>query len=366
MAKELIKGNEAVVKAALLAGCRSFYGYPITPASEIAEAAARYFPLAGGTFLQAESEVASINMVYGAAAVGERTMTASSGPGLSLMQEGISYLAGSELPCVIVDITRGGPGLGNIAPEQSDYHQIVKGGGHGNYHTIVLAPNSCQEMCDLTILAFELADRFRNPAIVLADGFIGQMMEPVEFPLATAPAAPKPWAVRGDAETRHNLITSIYISPEELEQHVLGLEAKYATANPGKEMYEQYRTEDAQVVVIGYGIVSRLLRAAVDQARARGLKVGLFRPITLWPFPAREIAVLAQWVETFLTVELSNGQMVEDVRLAVDGKRPVRFYSRVGGMVPTAEELLAQIIKVSEEKDVRESLSKTQEFLWAV
>lgn len=366
MAKELIKGNEAVVKAALVAGCRSFYGYPITPASEIAEAAAKYFPLAGGTFLQAESEVASINMVYGAAAVGERTMTASSGPGLSLMQEGISYLAGSELPCVIVDIMRGGPGLGNIAPEQSDYHQIVKGGGHGNYHTIVLAPNSCQEMCDLTILAFELADRFRNPAIVLADGFIGQMMEPVEFPLATAPAAPKPWAVRGDAETRHNLITSIYMSPEELEQHVLGLEAKYATANPGKEMYEKYRTEDAQVVVIGYGIVSRLLRAAVDQARARGLKVGLFRPITLWPFPAREIAVLAQWVETFLTVELSNGQMVEDVRLAVDGERPVRFYSRVGGMVPTAEELLAQIIKASEEKDVRESLSKTQEFLWAV
>lgn len=366
MAKELIKGNEAVVKAALVAGCRSFYGYPITPASEIAEAAARYFPLAGGTFLQAESEVASINMVYGAAAVGERTMTASSGPGLSLMQEGISYLAGSELPCVIVDIMRGGPGLGNIAPEQSDYHQIVKGGGHGNYHTIVLAPNSCQEMCDLTILAFELADRFRNPAIVLADGFIGQMMEPVEFPLAIAPAAPKPWAVRGDAETRHNLITSIYMSPEELEQHVLGLEAKYATANPGKEMYEKYRTEDAQVVVIGYGIVSRLLRAAVDQARARGLKVGLFRPITLWPFPAREIAVLAQWVETFLTVELSNGQMVEDVRLAVDGERPVRFYSRVGGMVPTAEELLAQIIKASEEKDVRESLSKTQEFLWAV
>jgi len=366
MAKELIKGNEAVVKAALLAGCRSFYGYPITPASEIAEAAAKYFPLAGGTFLQAESEVASINMVYGAAAVGERTMTASSGPGLSLMQEGISYLAGSELPCVIVDITRGGPGLGNIAPEQSDYHQIVKGGGHGNYHTIVLAPNSCQEMCDLTILAFELADRFRNPAIVLADGFIGQMMEPVEFPLATAPAAPKPWAVRGDAETRHNLITSIYMSPEELEQHVLGLEAKYATANPGKEMYEKYRTEDADVVVIGYGIVSRLLRAAVDQARARGLKVGLFRPITLWPFPAREIAVLAQWVETFLTVELSNGQMVEDVRLAVAGERPVRFYSRVGGMVPTAEELLAQIIKASEEKDVRESLSKTKEFLWAV
>lgn len=366
MAKQLIKGNEAVVKAALLAGCRSFYGYPITPASEITEAAAKYFPIAGGTFLQAESEVASINMVYGAAAVGERTMTASAGPGLSLMQEGISYLAGSELPCVIVDIMRGGPGLGNIAPEQSDYHQVVKGGGHGNYHTIVLAPNSCQEMCDLTILAFELADHFRNPAIVLADGFIGQMMEPVDFPLATVPADPKPWAVRGDAETRQNLITSIYISPEELEQHVLHLEAKYATANPGKEMYEKYRTEDAELVVIGYGIVSRLLRAAVDQARERGLKVGLFRPITLWPFPAREIAVLAQWVEKFLTVELSNGQLVEDVRLAVDGARPVRLYSRFGGMVPTTRELLEQIVKMSEEKDVRENLSKTQEFLWAV
>jgi len=366
MAKELIKGNEAVVKAALLAGCRSFYGYPITPASEIAEAAARYFPLAGGTFLQAESEVASINMVYGAAAAGERTMTASSGPGLSLMQEGISYLAGSELPCVIVDITRGGPGLGNIAPEQSDYHQIVKGGGHGNYHTIVLAPNSCQEMCDLTLLAFELADCFRNPAIVLADGFIGQMMEPVEFPSDTAPAGPKPWAIRGSAETRKNLITSIYMSPEELERHVLHLEEKYTHANACKEMYENYRTEDAEVVVVGYGIVSRLLKAAVDQARERGLKVGLFRPITLWPFPTRELSVLAEWAETFLTVELSNGQMVEDVRLAVNGKRPVRFFSRVGGMVPTTEELLTQIVRASEEKDVRENLSKTQEFLWAV
>ena len=366
MAKELIKGNEAVVKAALLAGCRSFYGYPITPASEIAEAAAKYFPLAGGTFLQAESEVASINMVYGAAAVGERTMTASSGPGLSLMQEGISYLAGSELPCVIVDVMRGGPGLGNIAPEQSDYHQIVKGGGHGNYHTIVLAPNSCQEMCDLTFMAFELADQFRNPAVVLTDGFIGQMMEPVEFPEVAATPRPKPWAVRGDAETRQNLISSIYISAEELERHVLHLEEKYGRANPGAEMYELYRTEDAEVVVVGYGIVSRLLRAAVDQARERGILVGLFRPVTLWPFPARELTVLSEWAKVFLTVELSNGQLVEDVRLAVDGRRPVRFYSRVGGMVPTTGELLAQIVKASEERDVRESLSKTQEFLWAV
>lgn len=366
MTKELIKGNEAVVKAALLAGCKSFYGYPITPASEIAEAAAKYFPIVGGTFLQAESEVAAINMVYGAASVGERTMTGSSGPGLSLMQEGISYLAGSELPCVIVDIMRGGPGLGNIAPEQSDYHQIVKGGGHGNYHTIVLAPNSCQEMCDLTLLAFELADRFRNPAIVLADGFIGQMMEPVEFPTRAAEPEAKAWAVRATADTRQNLITSIYMSPEELEQHVLKLEKKYMHANAAEEMCEWYKTDDAELVVIGYGIVSRLLKAAVDKARERGIKVGLFRPITLWPFPYRELSVLTQWVESFLTVELSNGQMIEDVRLAVNGERPVRFYSRVGGMVPTTEELLRQIVKASEEKDVRANLSKTQEFLWAV
>lgn len=366
MAKELIKGNEAVVKAAILAGCRSFYGYPITPASEIAETAAKYFPLTGGTFLQAESEVAAINMVYGAASTGERTMTASSGPGISLMQEGISYLAGSELPCVIVDVTRGGPGLGNIAPEQSDYHQVVKGGGHGNYRTIVLAPNSAQEMCDLTFLAFDLADRYRNPVVVMTDGFIGQMMEPVEFPKRMAVPEPKPWAVRGDAETRKNLITSIYMSPEELERHQLHLEAKYAVANRGSEMYEKYLTEDAEIVVIGHGIVSRILKTAVDHARARGIRAGLFRPITLWPFPDREISIMTEWVDKFLVVELSNGQMVDDVRLAVNGRRRVDFHSRVGGNVPSMEELLNRIIKASEEENVPESISKTEEFLWAV
>src|SRR5512138_497555 len=226
MAKELIKGNEAVVKAAILAGCRSFYGYPITPASEITESAAVYFPRTGGTFLQAESEVAAINMVYGAASAGERAMTASSGPGLSLMQEGISYLAGSELPCVIVDVVRGGPGLGNIAPEQSDYFAMVKGGGHGNYHNIVVAPASVQEMADLTMLAFDLADKYRNPAVVLADGFIGQMMEPVELEAREFAAPAKPWAVRGTAETRKNLIRSIYITADELEAHIRKLQAK--------------------------------------------------------------------------------------------------------------------------------------------
>jgi pyruvate/2-oxoacid:ferredoxin oxidoreductase alpha subunit len=366
MAKQLIKGNEAVVKAAVLAGCRSYYGYPITPASEIAEAAARYFPKVGGTFLQAESEVAAINMVYGAAAVGERTMTASSGPGLSLMQEGISYLAGAELPCVIVDIMRGGPGLGNIAPEQADYHQIVKGGGHGNYRTIVLAPNSAQEMCDLTFLAFELADRFRNPVIVLADGFIGQMMEPVEFPHTVVAPPFKSWAVTAEADTRNNLITSIYMDPDSLERHVRMLERKYAQASRSTVMYEKYKTDDAGLIVIGYGIVSRILKSVVDLARHHGFKVGLFRPITLWPFPARQISVMADWAECFLTVELSNGQLVEDVRLAVAGQKPVLLYSRFGGNVPTAEELLDQVVKAYEVKDVRESVPEAEEFLWGV
>ncbi len=366
MTKELIKGNEAVVKAAILAGCRSFYGYPITPASEITEAAARYFPLAGGTFLQAESEIASINMVYGAAAAGERTMTASSGPGISLMQEGISYLAGSELPCVIVDITRGGPGLGNIAPEQSDYHQVVKGGGHGNYRTIVLAPNSVQEMCDLTFLAFDLADKYRNPAIVMTDGFIGQMMEPVEFPTTSVEAPARPWAVLGNAETRNNLITSIYMSPDELEAHQRRLEAKYARANRGEELFEAYRTDDAEVITIGYGIVSRILKTAVDQAREMGIKAGLFRPITLWPFPDRQIDIIADWAKSFLVVELSNGQMVDDVRLAVNGRRPVNFYARGGGNVPTVDELLGQLIKVSEDSYVRENISESEELFWGV
>jgi 2-oxoisovalerate ferredoxin oxidoreductase alpha subunit len=366
MTKELIKGNEAVVKAAILAGCRSFYGYPITPASEIAEAAAKYFPPCGGTFLQAESEVAAINMVYGAASAGERTMSASSGPGLSLMQEGISYLAGSELPCVIVDVMRGGPGLGNIAPEQSDYHQIVKGGGHGNYHTIVLAPASGQETCDLTFLAFELADRFRNPAIVLMDGFIGQMMEPVEFPTPLASLPSKEWAVHADAATRTNLITSIYLVPEELEMHVRHLEEKYTQAGRGTVMLEKYKTCDADIITVGYGIVARILKTAVDRARERGIKAGLLRPISLWPFPTREIAFECQWAKSFLTVELSTGQLVDDVRLAVNGERPVKFYSRVGGMVPTTDELLEQIIKASEVQDVREGIPESEQYLWAV
>ena len=341
MRKQLIKGNEAVVKAAILGGCRAFYGYPITPASEVAKAAALYMPQAGGVFLQAESEVAAINMIYGAAAAGVRAMTGSSGPGISLMQEGFSYLAGAELPCVVADIMRGGPGLGNIAPEQGDYHQVVKCGGHGNYRTLVLAPDSVQEMCDLTLLAFELADRYRNPVVVLADGYIGQMMEPVAFPdQVVAPATPA-YAVTGTAESRPNLVTSIYLEPDVLEQHVMKLEAKYKRAEQEEVRFECQQTEDADIVLVGYGIVARVLKEAVEAGRAEGMRLGLLRPITLYPFPSAELRRLAQQASSFAVVEMSTGQLVEDVRLALEGRRPVEFYSRVGGNVPSTEEVLA-------------------------
>jgi pyruvate/2-oxoacid:ferredoxin oxidoreductase alpha subunit len=342
--RQLCKGNVAVVKGAILAGCQAYYGYPITPASEIAEAAALLLPQVGGTFLQAESEVAAINMVYGAAAAGARVMTASSGPGLSLMQEGISYCAGSELPCVIVDIVRGGPGLGNIAPEQSDYFALVKGGGHGCYRNFVVAPASVQEMADLTMLAFELADRYRNPAIVMADGFIGQMMEPLDLEYCEAKIPERPWAVRGTPETRHNLINSIYLDPDDLEDHVRKLEAKYLRAARLEARYETLAADDAEVLLVGFGITSRVLHSAVEMARREGLKAGLFRPITLWPFPAQALVETAQRVNRILVVELSNGQMVEDVRLAVNGRVPVEFYGRVGGNVPSVEEVHAQLM----------------------
>jgi pyruvate/2-oxoacid:ferredoxin oxidoreductase alpha subunit len=344
MSKQLTKGNEAIVKAAVLAGCRAFYGYPVTPASEIAEAAARYLPLAGGVFVQAESEVAAVNMLYGGASAGVRAMSASSGPGISLMQEGFSYLAGAELPCVVADIMRGGPGLGNIAPEQSDYNQIVKGGGHGNYRTLVLAPDSVQEMADLTALAFDLADRYRNPVVVLADGFIGQMMEPVEFAPALPVPAPPEWAVLGNAASRKNLVTSIYLEPDALERHVRKLEAKYSDAERNAVRAECWRTDDADFILVGYGIVGRILKAVVELARARGIRAGLLRPITLYPFPTGEIRDLARFVKGFAVVELSTGQMVDDVRLALEGRVPVEFFSRVGGNAPSAEDILAFLL----------------------
>jgi len=342
--RQLCKGNVAIIKGAILAGCRAYYGYPITPASEIAEAAALYIPQVGGTFLQAESEVAAINMVYGAAAAGARVMTASSGPGLSLMQEGMSYLAGSELPCVIIDVVRGGPGLGNIAPEQSDYFALVKGGGHGNYRNLVLAPASVQEMADFTTLAFELADKYRNPAVVLTDGFVGQMMEPLDLQYREITAPEKPWAVKATAETRDNLISSIYLEPDDLENHERKLEAKYIRAQQTEPRYELYHTDDAEVLLVGYGIVSRVLRSTVEALRKDGVRAGLFRPITLWPFPSNALAQAASRVHKVLDVELSNGQMLEDVRLALGDRVPVEFYGRVGGNVPSVEELHAEVI----------------------
>jgi len=347
-----MKGNEALVKSAVLAGCRAFYGYPITPASEITEAAALYMPRAGGVFLQAESEVAAINMLYGASSAGIRSMTASSGPGISLMQEGISYMAGAELPCVIADITRGGPGLGNIASEQSDYHQVVKGGGNGNYHTLVLAPYSAQEMADLTTLAFELADRYRNPVVILADGFVGQMMEPVAFEeAAILPRLPE-WAVAGTAETRANMITSLHMGIDDLEAHVNALEAKYRQAEKHETRAEHWYTEDAEIVLVGYGIVGRILKAVTAEARTMGVKVGLLRPITLYPFPSTDFQRLALRAHSFVVVEMSNGQMLDDVRLALNGARPVEFLNRMGGNVPSHEEVLRFVLAIAKKEQM--------------
>jgi pyruvate/2-oxoacid:ferredoxin oxidoreductase alpha subunit len=343
MAKLFLKGNEAVIRGAILAGCKAYYGYPITPASEIAEAAAKYFPLVGGTFLQAESEIGAINMCYGAASTGQRAMTASSGPGLSLKQEGISYAAGSELPIVIVDIMRGGPGLGNIAPEQSDYNQMVKGGGHGNYKLIVLAPNCVQEMCNLTMLAFELADKYRNPVAILTDGFIGQMMEPVELPNPVENIPVKNWRVDGTSETKKNLVSSIYLDAEELEEHNIKLQNKYGKIEESEVRYEEIYTEDAEIILIGYGIVSRILQSVIEEARAEGIKAGLLRPISLFPFPKKKINELADRTKLFLVCEMSNGQMVDDVRLALNGRKPVKFYGRMGGVVPTTSEILNKL-----------------------
>ncbi len=349
MSKILMKGNDAVLRAAILAGCRYYFGYPITPASEIAEAAAFYMPKVGGTFLQAESEIGAINMVYGAASGGMRVMTASSSPGISLKQEGISYAAGAELPMVIVDINRGGPGLGNIAPEQSDYNQLCKGGGHGNYKTPVLAPNSVQEMADLARWAFELAEQYRTPVFLLADGVIGQMMEPVEFPEPVTELPHHDWALYADGESKHNLISSIFLEPDLLEERNRHLQEKYARIQADEVREEEFMLKDAEHVLVGYGIVSRLLRSVVEQLREKGIKVGLLRPITLFPFPEQELAALASRVKSFLCVELNNGQMVQDVRLAIEHSAPVHFYNRMGGNIPRTVELVEQAMNVFQE-----------------
>ncbi len=345
--KVLMKGNEALSEAAIRAGATLYFGYPITPQNEVAEYMSRRLPtIPGGAYIQAETEVAAINMVYGAVATGRRALTTSSSPGISLMAEGISYLAGSELPAVVVNIMRGGPGLGNINPEQADYFQAVKGGGHGSYRLIVLAPSSVQEMADLTVLAFSLADRYRNPVMVVADGNLGQMMEPVElaerYPSEVDHAS---WALTGAKERPGRTITSIYLDADEMEAYIRRLYAKYDEVERNEVRFEEYLTEDADAVLVAYGIVSRVVRSAVEELRARGIKAGMVRLITLWPFPKAVLKGLAERVRFFLVCEMSMGQMVEDVQLAVNGQRPVYFYGRSGGNVPTPAEIVAEVAK---------------------
>ena len=345
----LMKGNEAIGEAAIRAGCRYFFGYPITPQSELPEYMSRRLPQVGGVFLQAESEVAAINMVYGAAGAGARVMTSSSSPGISLKQEGISYIAGAELPCVIVNMVRGGPGLGGIQPAQSDYFQATKGGGHGDYRMVVYGPASIQEMVDLVVDAFDVADRYRMPVMILGDGLLGQMMEPVEFrerPFASVP--PKPWATTGAEGRKPNLISSIHIDPEELDRCNWERVRKYDEIRVKEVRYEVVDPGDSEIFLVAYGTTSRVCRTVLEKARAQGMKVGLIRPITLWPFPNGPFDEVIDRAKAFLTVEMSTGQMVEDVRLAVDGRRPVYFYGRTGGVVPSPKEILRKLVEVAD------------------
>ena len=347
----LMKGNEAIAEAAIQAGCRFFFGYPITPQNQIPEYMSQRLPKEGGCFLQAESEVAAINMVYGAAGSGARVMTSSSSPGISLKQEGISYIVGAELPCVIVNMVRGGPGLGSIQPSQSDYFQSTRGGGHGDYRMVVLAPSSVQEAVELTQLAFDIADRYCNPVLVMGDGLIGQMMEPVQMP-DYSPAADlkeKSWAAGTGKKNGRAIINSLYIDPTELEAHNLKLQKKYDLMGQNEVRVQQELVDDADYVLVAYGTTARVARSAMRKLRESGLKVGLIRPITVWPFPDQAIQSAARHAKAFLTVEMSLGQMVEDVRLAVNGAKPVHFFGRTGGMVPTVREIMDEITKISGE-----------------
>ena len=339
----LMKGNEAIAEAAIRAGCRHYFGYPITPQTEIAAYMAKKMPKIGGVFLQAESEVASINMVYGAAAAGMRVMTSSSSPGISLKAEGLSYIAGSDVPALVVNVQRGGPGLGGIQPSQSDYFQATKGGGHGDYRMIVLAPASVQEMASLTIKGFELADKYLMTSMILADGTIGQMMEPITFEDTEIKTFEKPWALTGTEKKRaHNVVNSLYLKPDELEKKNFERFEKYKEIEKNEAMWEEYMMEDAEVCVVAFGIAARVAKNAVAAARSEGIKVGLIRPITLWPFP-NEAFAKADKVKAYVSVELSMGQMIEDVRLATKCEKPVSLCNRCGGMIPSPDEVLAAI-----------------------
>lgn len=349
MSKVLIKGNEAVAEAAIRSGCRYYFGYPITPQTEIAEYMAKKMPTVGGLCLQAESEVAAINMVYGAASSGVRVMTSSSSPGISLKSEGVSYIVGCDLPCVILNVQRGGPGLGGIQPSQSDYYQATKALGHGDMQLFVLAPSSVQEMAQLTADAFGIADKYRMPVLLLADGALGQMMEPVDFDaLRIHEEIDKPWAANGHGGKRKkNIITSLFLKPEELESNILEREKKYEIVRRDEVRYENYLCDDADIIIVSFGITARISKAAVNEARNRGIKAGLLRPITLSPFPSEILGKLADSASAFLSVELNMGQMVNDVRLAVQCRKPVRFYGRTGGSLMSSEDVLEQIIKIS-------------------
>jgi 2-oxoglutarate ferredoxin oxidoreductase subunit alpha len=349
----MMKGNEAIAEAAVQAGCRYFFGYPITPQNEIPEYMSARLPEVGGAFLQAESEISAINMVYGAAGTGARCMTSSSSPGISLKQEGISYIVGAELPCVIVNIVRGGPGLGSIQPAQSDYYQATRGGGHGDYRLCVFAHATVQEAVDLTQRAFDVADQYRNPVMVLGDGVIGQMMEPVVMPEYHARAGiDKSWAATGYVRgTRPRaVINSLYIKADELERHNEKLQAKYDAIAQNELLYDEQFMDDAEIAVVAYGTTARIALTAIRRAREEGIRAGLIRPITLWPFPSAAIQAAAQKVKSFLTVEMSMGQMVDDVRLAVAGARPVAFYGRSGGIIPGVREIYESIKQIGEGK----------------
>jgi 2-oxoglutarate ferredoxin oxidoreductase subunit alpha len=348
--KLLMRGNEALCEGAIIAGCRYYFGYPITPQNEIPAYMAWRMPEVGGCFLQAESELGSINMVWGAAVSGKRAMTSSSSPGISLMQEGISYLAGAELPAVIIDMVRGGPGLGSIGPAQSDYFQATRGGGHGDYRVIVLAPSTVQELCNIMIDAFDLADIYRTPVVVFGDGVLGQMTEPLVLPGPSKRKIPnKDWILDGAKGRDARIIMSLRLSPQDaLEKHNLSLQKKYQKIEENEIKYEGYRLGDAELVIVAFGTASRVAKACIEEARERGIRVGLFRPITLWPFPFGALGDLAekQRVKAFLDVEMNLGQMIEDVRLAVGGHKKIFFYGRTGGMLPDQDELLEKIVEV--------------------
>ncbi len=342
-------GNEAIAEAAIIAGCRFYAGYPITPQNEIPAYMSRRMPEAGGIFIQSESELAAINMVFGSSLTGTRTMTSSSSPGISLKQEGISYLAACELPAVIVNIMRGGPGLGNIGPSQSDYFQAVKGGGHGDYHQIVIAPASVQEIADLTILSFDLADKYRTPVMILGDGILGQMMEPVEFSLQPSAFSlqPKDWILDGCKGRKPRVIKSLILNERELEKFNLKLQKKYNEIKTVEQRCEILYGDDSEIMLVAYGTPSRICRSVVENLRKKGRKVGMARPITLWPFPEGEFKKLAKNVKSFLVVEMSCGQMIEDVKLAIDCAKPVYFYGRTGGEIPSEDEIIKEIENIN-------------------